>query len=252
MRNIVESGEEMRFENEEIHFKTSLTIEGSVVYENCKIFCYEDGCEASIDLEGEGELTFRGCEVVFCGAKGLYDEADEDDDEDDDDDDDEDEDEDEVNYFIHCDGNRGLYIENCKFYNLYRFAFCEALAGLHVSDSEFLNCIEDVFCTNTEFYLDYRIVQDCKFLCRELPDFVKTNAFGALLSAGIPVSNCTFEFAPGMDRHAIEYPSDARHDPTISGCFFVNDHAVPADYLAGNDTTCMHCGFITHENWYRK
>ena len=70
MRNIVESGEEMRFENEEIHFKNSLTIEGSVVYENCKIFCYEDGCEASIDLEGEGELTFRGCEIVFCGAKG--------------------------------------------------------------------------------------------------------------------------------------------------------------------------------------
>ena len=60
MRHIVESGEEMRFENEEIHFKNSLTIEGSVVYENCKIFCYEDGCEASIELAEDGQLTFRG------------------------------------------------------------------------------------------------------------------------------------------------------------------------------------------------
>ena len=246
MRNIIESGEEMRFENEEIHFKNSLTIEGSVVYENCKIFCYEDGCEASIALEEDGELTFRGCEIVFCGAKELYDEVDEDEDKD------EGENEDEVNYFIHCDGNGGLYIENCKFHNLYRFAFCGLYSQLSVSDSEFLNCIEDVFCADTAYDLDRRSVRDCKFLCRELPDFVKTNAFGALLSDSISISNCTFEFAPGMDRHAIEHPLNAHHTPIISGCFFVNDHAVPADYLAGNDTTCMHCGFITHKNWYRK
>ena len=242
MRNIVESGEEMRFENEEIHFKNSLTIEGSVVYENCKIFCYEDGCEASIELAEDGELTFRGCEIVFCGAKGL--------------DEDEDKNEDEVNYFIHCNAAGtavgGLYIENCKFHNLYRFAFCDFFSRLSVSDSEFLNCIKDVFYTNTRLQCDIRLIRDCKFLCREFPDFANADASGALVSGDIPVSNCTFEFAPDMDRHAIEYSLSVEQNPTISGCFFVNDHAVPADYLAGNDTTCMHCGFITHENWYRK
>ena len=136
MRNIVESGEEMRFENEEIHFKTSLTIEGSVVYENCKIFCYEDGCEASIDLEGEGELTFRGCEIVFCGAKG------------------------DNEYFIdNVDGT--LEMEDCKVRNANYFATGSESAKLDVSGCEFLNGVQNLFVSENSD--DESHISDCKF-----------------------------------------------------------------------------------------
>lgn len=43
MRNTIEAGEEMLYSDKEIHFDESLTIEGRAVFENCKIYCCENG-----------------------------------------------------------------------------------------------------------------------------------------------------------------------------------------------------------------
>ena len=227
MRNIVESGEEMRFENEEIHFKKSLTIEGSVVYENCKIFCYEDGCEASIELEGEGELTFRGCEVVFCGAK----------------EDDE--------YFINSDGS--LEMEDCKVLNANYFATGSESAKLDVSGCEFLNGVQNLFVSENSD--DESHISDCKFLSTAIPDFIDMSpveifgksiakSFSPLLfdSDGdgvLAIANCTFEFDADMNRYATCCGSE---DSSVADCTFVNDNGVPAARLSGY-TTCLHCKF---------
>ena len=230
MRNIVESGEEMRFENEEIHFKTSLTIEGSVVYENCKIFCYEDGCEASIELEGEGELTFRGCEIVFCGAKG------------------------DNEYFIdNVDGT--LEMEDCKVRNANYFATGSESAKLDVSGCEFLNGVQNLFVSENSD--DESHISDCKFLSTAIPDFIDMSpvgilgkfiakSFSPLLfdSDGdgvLAIANCTFEFDADMNRYATCCESE---DSDIADCTFVNDNGVPAARLSGY-TTCLHCKFDT-------
>ncbi len=249
MRNTVESGEEMRFENEEIHFKNALTIEGSAIYENCKIFCYEDGSTAAIELAEDGELTFRECEITFCGANG----------------DDE--------YFISIDDG-SLKMEHCKLYNLYRFVQGN-YSELYVSDCEFLNSVQYVFATDTD---ETAQIENCRFLSREMPDFVgekenieqeasnpfssarrfglftggvcgviagaalrHTSDYSPLLEGAFEMDDCTFEFDADMKRYAIEYLSDV--SCTVSDCTFVNDRAVPAHYLDGNDITCMHCGF---------
>lgn len=231
MRNIVESGEEMRFENEEIHFKTSLTIEGSVVYENCKIFCYEDGCEASIELEGYGKLTFRGCEIVFCGAKG------------------------DNEYFIDSDDdniNWTLEMEDCKVLNANYFAKSSHFSELNVGGCEFLNGVQYLFVTKSRHENGSHIF-DCKFLSTALPDFIDMDdntRFGPLLDdsdgffSGIgllTVTNCTFEFDADMNRRGARCYSP---DSSIEDCTFVNDNGVPAARLSGY-TTCLHCKFDT-------
>lgn len=225
MRNIVESGEEMRFENEEIHFKTSLTIEGSVVYENCKIFCYEDGCEASIELEEDGQLTFRGCEVVFCGAKC------------------------DNEYFIDNDDGT-LEMEDCKVLNANYFAKGSESAKLDVSGCEFLNGVQNLFVS--ENANDESHISDCKFLSTALPDFIDMDdntRFGPLLDDSngffsgngvLTVTNCTFEFDADMNRRGARCCSP---DSSIADCTFVNDNCVPAARLSGY-TTCLHCQFL--------
>lgn len=222
MRNIVESGEEMRFENEEIHFKNFLSIEGSVVYENCKIFCYEDGCEASIELEGEGELTFRGCEIVFCGAKGDY------------------------KYFIsNVDGT--LEMEDCKVLNANYFAWNSKSAKLDVSGCDFLNGVQNLFVS--ENANDESHISDCKFLSTALPDFIDTDddtRFDPLLSdsdgdGGLAITDCTFEFDADTKRYATN--CCPKHS-IIEDCTFVNDDGVNAACLWGY-TTCLHCKFDT-------
>ena len=227
MRNIVESGEEMRFENEEIHFKNSLTIEGSVVYENCKIFCYEDGCEASIELAEDGQLTFRGCEVVFCGAK----------------EDDE--------YFINSDGS--LEMEDCKVLNANYFATGSESAKLDVRGCEFLNGVQNLFVTENAG--DESHISDCKFLSTEIPEFIDMNPVeilgkfsakrcGPLLSDSrgdgvLAIADCTVEFDADMKRYATWCEPE---DSSIEDCTFVNDNGVDAARLSGY-TTCLHCKF---------
>ncbi len=221
MRNIVESGEEMRFENEEIHFKNSLTIEGSVVYENCKIFCYEDGCEASIELAEDGQLTFRGCEVVFCGAK----------------EDDE--------YFINSDGS--LEMEDCKVLNANYFAWISESAKLDVGGCDFLNGVQNLFVT--ENLSEDSSICGCKFLSTALPDFIDTDddtRFDPLLSdsdgdGGLAITDCTFEFDADTKRYATN--CCPKHS-IIEDCTFVNDDGVNAACLWGY-TTCLHCKFDT-------
>lgn len=67
MRNTIEAGEEMLYSDKEIHFDESLTIEGRAVFENCKIYCCENGNGSSMEIEEDGELEFINCEIIFCG-----------------------------------------------------------------------------------------------------------------------------------------------------------------------------------------
>ena len=69
MRNTIEAGEEMLYSDKEIHFDESLTIEGRAVFENCKIYCCENGNGSSMEIKEDGKLEFINCEIIFCDVQ---------------------------------------------------------------------------------------------------------------------------------------------------------------------------------------
>lgn len=130
MRNTIEAGEEMLYSDKEIHFDESLTIEGRAVFENCKIYCCENGNGSSMEIEEDGELEFINCEIIFCGI-GVSKRK---------------------NYeFCFISSNNGsMKIKDCKLYNLYHFAD-GSYQELEVTNSEFTNCMSEIFDTDTDY-----------------------------------------------------------------------------------------------------
>ena len=235
MRNTIEADEEMLYSDKEIHFDESLTIEGRAVFENCKIYCWENGNESSMEIEEDGELEFINCEIIFCGV-GVSKRK---------------------NYefcFITSD-NGSMKIKDCKLYNLYHFAD-GSYQELEVTNSEFTNCMTEVFDTDTDYD---GTISECRFISRNDNDDKEeacTNKKVAVKKAAVKkaagkgmyplirgyfdISDCTFEFGVDMDLYALELEDIS----SVSNCTFVNDERVPAELLQ-DYTTCIHCKFTT-------
>ena len=229
MRNTIEADEEMLYSDKEIHFDESLTIEGRAVFENCKIYCCENGNGSSMEIEEDGELEFINCEIIFCGV-GVSKRK---------------------NYefcFITSD-NGSMKIKDCKLYNLYHFAD-GSYQELEVTNSEFTNCMSEIFETDTDYD---GTISNCRFISREVPEFIKNHDDeadeyeevkfyfnNALIMGYFNISDCTFEFGVDMGLYALELEDIS----SVSNCTFVNDERVPAELLQ-DYTTCIHCKFTT-------
>ena len=252
MRNTIEADEEMLYSDKEIHFDESLTIEGRAVFENCKIYCCENGNGSNIEIEEDGEVQFINCEITFCGigvSKKKNHEF----------------------WFINSD-NGSMTIKDCKLYYLHNFA-TGSFNELEVSGSEFINCMSGIFSTDTD---NLGIVKDCRFLSRKLPDFLKAEdedededvdendedeyededededeeiysnkallkkVSGPLIEGYYEISDCTFEFGTKVNIYALEIDNTS----SASNCTFINDESVPVERLE-DYTTCIHCRFNT-------
>lgn len=234
MRNTIEADEEMLYSDKEIHFDESLTIEGRAVFENCKIYCWENGNESSMEIEEDGELEFINCEIIFCDVGASK----------------------RKNYgfcFITSD-NGSMKINDCKLYNLYHFAE-GSYQELEVTNSEFTNCMAEIFDTDTDYD---GTISECRFISRNDNDdeeeactnkkaavkkTVVKKAAGKIIDPLIRgyfnISDCTFEFGANTDLYALELEDIS----SVSNCTFVNDEQVPAELLQ-DYTTCIHCKIV--------
>lgn len=235
MKNTIESGEEMLYSDKEIHFTESLAVEGRAIFENCKIYCCENGNSSNIEIEEDGEVQFNNCEIIFCGVGAAK----------------------KKNYefwFINSD-NGSMTIKDCKLYNLHNFSM-GSYKDLEVTGSEFINCMSGIFDADTD---NQGIIKDCRFLSRKLPDFVKDEDEEAeeeeeaypdkkvvgkrldpLIEGYFEISDCTFEFGTNIALYALDIDDIS----SVSNCTFINDESVPVERLE-DYTTCIHCKFTT-------
>lgn len=220
MRNTIESGEEMYFADKEIHFDNDLSIEGKVVYENCRIFCNETESSGGIGIEENGELELINCDLICCGKVPDKNNC--------------------IFCFVKSD-NGSLTMRNCKIQNFLHFA-AGCFQQLEISDSDFNDCAGGLFDADTD---EKGTITNCKFNCRKLPEFISeyyeegsSKYERTLIKGWFDISSCTFDFAKDIGLTAL----DLEDTSDVTDCTFVNDVAVPAALCSGL-TNCTQCKF---------
>ena len=220
MRTTIETGEEQVFRDREIHFGDSIYANGRLIYENCRIFCCENGSGAGITLGEDGEAEFRNCELICCGtadsAQGtrLY-------------------------FFVNGD-NGTLKLTDCRIRD-FRHLAGGIFGDLEITGCEFTDCSCRLLDTDTDCKGS---ITDCRFSCTKLPGFVRefldggANYLGetTLIKGWFDIEGSSFDMADDLGLHCFDL-DDAS---SITDCEFRNICDLPAA-LCNGPVTCYRC-----------